>query len=95
MISRIIKNIETTYEAYKNVKSFVTSVINGEFKTRDAEINKRFQQYEAHKTPAPETFNPKMESMEHSQGVSGFSGSGYLNAGKAHADKMIHNKGRH
>ena len=89
MISRLIKNIETTYEAYMNVKSFITSVINGEFKTRDAEINKRFQQYEAQKHPAPENFNPKMESMlDHSHGVSGI-------VGKTHSDKIIHNRGRH
>lgn len=89
MISRIIKNIETTYEAIENLRVFFTSVINGEFKNRDAEINKRFQQFENQKHPSPQTFNPKMESMmDHSQGVSGF-------VAKAHADKIIHNRGRH
>jgi hypothetical protein len=95
MLKKLLTTIDTTYEGYKNLRTFFTSVYNGEYKNRDAEINKRFQQYESKKTIAPEAFNPKMESMEHSQGVSGFSGSGYKGAGKAQADKMIHNRARH
>lgn len=94
MLKEIFNTIDTTYEGYKNLRTFFTSVFNGEFKNRDAEINKRFQQYESKKSVAPEAFNPKLESMEHSQGVSGFAGSGYKGAGKAQADKSIHNRAR-
>jgi hypothetical protein len=95
MLKKILNNIDTTYEGYKNLKSFLSSVIKGEFKKRDAEMTQRFQHHESSKTVAPNALESKMESMEHSQGISGFSGSGYKGAGKAQSDKMMYNRPRH
>ena len=94
MVNTILKRMNDTYQQFLNLKEFFMSVMNGELKKRDEEMNKRFEQHAKKDIPGADLLNPKMESMTHSQGAANLASSGYKGTGKAAPAKGVINKPR-
>lgn len=94
MITRVLAKVDHAFKVALKLTGKVNTLLERLGDNRDAEINKRFLKENQQRPPSEDFINSRMESMENSQGVTGFSGSGYKGPGKVNHDKIISNRAR-
>ncbi len=92
MITQLFNGLEKGIKRINQVMLSLVAAIKGVDPRRDELITKRFLRDNKSQSPRPERMNPKNQSMVDSQGISGFSGSGYKGPAGVNHDKVISNR---
>jgi hypothetical protein len=94
MFTRILCKVDSSLNKILKLTERINFLLEKFLKGDDSEVGKRFLKVDKRQVPSKDQFSTKLQSMEHSQGVSGFSGSGYKGPGSVSHDKVISNRAR-